>query len=128
MTPSPGGMEGARQVVRNAVHLLLAYVVPRLFTVVSIVVADSYRPIDRGGLICAVAVFESTNPTDTAAVLAAMQTWVAAGPAGAQATVAQLSDTRVQLSACDPGADAAAVPQPGNVDALINRQLTRLAS
>jgi hypothetical protein len=95
---------------------------------VSIVVADSYRPIDRGGLICAVAVFETTNPTDTATVLAAMQTWAAAGPPNAQSTVAQLSDTRVQFSSCDPGADAATVPQPGNVDALINRQLTRLAS
>jgi hypothetical protein len=95
---------------------------------VSIVVADSYRPIDRGGLICAVAVFETTNPTDTATVLAAMQTWAAAGPPNAQSTMAQLSDTRVQFSSCDPGADAATVPQPGNVDALINRQLTRLAS
>jgi hypothetical protein len=93
----------------------------------SIVVADSFRPIDRGGLICAVAVFETTNPTDAASVLAAMQTWVAGSPAGAQSTVAQLSDTRVQLSTCDPGADAAGVPQPGDVDALINRQLTRLA-
>jgi hypothetical protein len=93
----------------------------------SILVADSFRPIDRAGVICAVAVFETANPTDTAAVLAAMQTWAAGSPAGAQTAVAQLSDTRVQLSSCDPGAEAAGVPQPGNVDALINRQLTRLA-
>jgi hypothetical protein len=93
----------------------------------SIVVADSFRPIDRGGLICAIAVFETTNAADGAAVLAAMQTWVAASPPGAQATVTQLAETRTQLTACDPGASAAIAPQPGNVDALINRQLTRLA-
>jgi hypothetical protein len=93
----------------------------------SIVVADSLRPIDRAGVICAVAAFETTNATDTATVLAAMQTWAAASPASAQSTVSQLGDTRVQLSTCDPGAEAASVPQPGDVDALINRQLTRLA-
>jgi hypothetical protein len=93
----------------------------------SIVVADSFRPIDRAGLICVVAVFETANPTDAATVLAAMQTWAAASPATAQSTVSQLADTRVQLSSCDPGADAATVPQPGDVDAIINRQLTRLA-
>jgi hypothetical protein len=93
----------------------------------SIVVADSFRPIDRAGLTCAVAVFETANPTDAATVLAAMQNWAAASPAAAQSTVTQLADTRVQLSSCDPGADAATVPQPGDVDAIINRQLTRLA-
>jgi hypothetical protein len=93
----------------------------------SIVVADSFRPIDRGGLTCAIAVFETATATDGATVLAAMQTWAAASPAGAQATVTQLAETRTQLSSCDPGADAGTVPQPGNVDALINRQLTRLA-
>ena len=69
----------------------------------SIVVADSFRPIDRAGLTCAVAVFETANPTDAATVLAAMQTWAAASPAAAQSTVTQLADTRVQLSSCDPG-------------------------
>ena len=100
---------------------------PTVDQLASIVVADSFRPIDRGGLICAIAVFETTNPADTATVLAAMQTWVAAGPAEAQSTAAQLGDTRVQLTACDPGAAAATAPQPGNIDAVINRQLTRLA-
>jgi hypothetical protein len=56
-----------------------------------------------------------------------MQNWAAASPAAAQSTVTQLAETRVQLSSCDPGADAATVPQPGDVDAIINRQLTRLA-
>ena len=93
----------------------------------SIVVADSFRPIDRAGLTCAVAVFETANPTDGATVLAAMQTWAAASPAAAQTTVTQLAETRTQLSSCDPGADAATVPQAGDVDAVINRQLTRLA-
>jgi hypothetical protein len=56
-----------------------------------------------------------------------MQTWAAAAPATSQTTVTPLAETRTQLSACDPGADAATVPQPGDVDAVINRQLTRLA-
>jgi hypothetical protein len=93
----------------------------------TIVVADSFRPIDRGGLACAIAVFETANPTDAGTVLAAMQAWTAAAPAASQASVVQLAETRVQLSACDPGAEAATVPQAGDVDAVINRQLTRLA-
>jgi hypothetical protein len=93
----------------------------------TIVVADSFRPIDRGGLTCVIAVFETANPTDAGSVLAAMQAWTAAAPAGSQASVVQLAETRVQLSACDPGAEAATVPQQGDVDAVINRQLTRLA-
>jgi O-antigen/teichoic acid export membrane protein len=41
--------EGPRQVLRNAVHLLLAYVIPRLFTVVSVVVAARYLGAERFG-------------------------------------------------------------------------------
>ena len=100
---------------------------PTVDQLASIVVADSFRPIDRGGLTCAIGVFETANPIDGATVLAAMQTWAAASPAGAQTTVTQLAETRTQLSSCDPGADATTVPQAGAVDAVINRQLTRLA-
>jgi PST family polysaccharide transporter len=42
-------MEGARQVLRNAVHLLLAYAIPRAFTVVSVVVAARFLGTDRFG-------------------------------------------------------------------------------
>jgi hypothetical protein len=94
---------------------------------VTIVVADSFRPIDRGGLTCAIGVFETANATDATTVLAAMQTWTAATPAGAQASATPLSETRIQLSSCDPGAENASAPQASSVDALINRQLTRLA-
>jgi O-antigen/teichoic acid export membrane protein len=45
----PGGTEAARQVLRNAVHLLLAYVIPRLFTVVSVVVAARFLGAERFG-------------------------------------------------------------------------------
>jgi O-antigen/teichoic acid export membrane protein len=45
----PGGAEGPRQVLRNAVHLLLAYAIPRLFTVVSVVVAARYLGAERFG-------------------------------------------------------------------------------
>jgi len=46
---TPGGAEGARQVLRNAVHLLLAYVIPRLFTVVSVIVAARSLGTERFG-------------------------------------------------------------------------------
>lgn len=45
MTPS----DGAPQVLRNAGHLLLAYVLPRAFTVASVVVAARWLGADRFG-------------------------------------------------------------------------------
>jgi hypothetical protein len=94
----------------------------------SVVVGDSYRPIDRAGALCAVGVFEADSAADAAYVLSAMQTWAAAAPPAAQATTTPVNDTRVQLTACDPGAEASTPPQAGAVDTLINRQLVRLAS
>jgi hypothetical protein len=94
----------------------------------SVVVADSYRPIDRAGVICVVGVFETVSAADAAFVLSAMQTWVGASPAAAQASATSVGETRVQLRTCDPGAEASTAPLPGAVDALINRQLLRLAS
>jgi hypothetical protein len=93
---------------------------------VAVVAGDSYRPIDRAGVTCVVAVFESTSPTDAQYVLASMQAWVAAAPPASQAVTTLVSDTRVQLVTCDPGAEASTAPQPGVVDGLINRQLRRL--
>jgi O-antigen/teichoic acid export membrane protein len=46
---SPGGTEGVRQVLRNSVHLLLAYVIPRVFTVLSVVVAARFLGTERFG-------------------------------------------------------------------------------
>ncbi len=43
------GVEGSRQVLRNAVHLLLAYAIPRAFTIVSVVVAARYLGAERFG-------------------------------------------------------------------------------
>jgi O-antigen/teichoic acid export membrane protein len=54
---TPGGAEGARQVLRNAVHLLLAYVIPRLFTVVSVIVAARALGTERFGGYGAAAAF-----------------------------------------------------------------------
>src|SRR5690606_6449015 len=84
----------------------------RVAQLVPLVVADSYHPIDRNGTTCVSGVFETRGPDDAAVLLAAMTDWVAASPAGAQATVTSLSDTRVQLIACDPGPDVAVVTSP----------------
>ena len=92
-----------------------------------IITGDSYRPIDRAGLMCVVGVFEVTFAPDAAFVLSAMQSWVGVGPPAAQAIATQVSDTRVQLVTCDPGADAPAVPSAGVADSLIDRQVRRLA-
>ena len=102
---------------------LPADTVDRLTEVVG---ADSYRPFDRGGVICVAGVFETANPTDAGFVLSAMATWVASAPVEAQATVSSLSDTLAQLISCDPGIEAAVTPQPLPVSELLDRQLTRL--
>ncbi len=95
---------------------------------VDVVVADSYRTIDRAGVICVVGVFETAVPSDAAFVLSRMQSWVAGGPADSQASATAVGDTRVQFSSCDPGAEAATPPIAGAADALVNRQLERLTS
>jgi hypothetical protein len=94
---------------------------------VPIVIADSYHPVDRSGTTCVSGVFETRGPDDAAVLLAAMTDWVGASPAGAQATVTSLSETRVQLIACDPGPDVAVATSSRSVSALIDRQLVRLA-
>jgi hypothetical protein len=93
---------------------------------VDAVTADSYRPIDRGGTRCFVSVFQTADETAAAFVLTALGQWSAAAPAGSGAAATVLSTTRIQLEACDPGADAALSPDPGSVDVLIARQLARL--
>ena len=95
--------------------------------IVPIVAADSYHPIDRSGTTCVSGVFETRSPEDAGVLLAAMTEWVAASPAGAQATATTLSDTRVQLIACDPGPDVAVATSSRAVTSLIDRQLVRLA-
>jgi hypothetical protein len=102
---------------------LPADTVDRLTEVVG---ADSYRPFDRGGVICVAGVFETANPTDAGFVLSAMATWAASAPVEAQATVSSLSDTLAQLISCDPGIEAAVAPQALPVSGLLDRQLTRL--
>lgn len=95
--------------------------------IVPLVAADSYHPIDRSGTTCVSGVFETRSPEDAGVLLAAMTEWVAASPAGAQATTTTLSDTRVQLVACDPGPDMAVSTSSQAVTSLIDRQLVRLA-
>jgi hypothetical protein len=72
------------------------------------------------------AVFEAGNPDQAGVLLVAMTTWVAGAPMGS-ASVTALSETRVQLIACDPGADAAVNAPIEAAAALVDRQLVRLA-
>jgi hypothetical protein len=93
---------------------------------VPLVIADSYQAIDRSGTTCVSGVFEAGNPDQAAVLLAAMTTWVTNAPMGSASTTA-LSDTRIQLIACDPGAADAVTAPVDAAAALVDRQLVRLA-
>ncbi len=93
---------------------------------VEIVIADSYRPVDRDGTTCFIGVFESASEADAASVLVAMSSWAAGAPAEAAALATAIDATRVQLEGCDPG-DATVAPDAASVEALITRQIARLS-
>ena len=57
-----------------------------------------------------------------------MLLWAQRAPVGTQALATQLGPTKVQLEACDPGANIANTLDAGTVDSLIDRQLDRLDS
>jgi hypothetical protein len=88
---------------------------------------DSYSVVNRSGVTCFIAVFQTSSDADGASLLANMTSWAAGAPVGARAVATQLAPNRVQLEACDPGADAAAAPSAGAADLVIRRQLDRLA-
>ena len=91
-----------------------------------LVVADSYRPIDRAGTVCFVGIFQTASDADATTLLDALSVWAAAAPADAQAVSTLIGPTRVQLEACDVGADAVA-PDMASAEALVRRQIERLA-
>ncbi|MDW3216120.1 MAG: hypothetical protein R8G01_19135 [Ilumatobacteraceae bacterium] len=92
------------------------------------VVADSYRPVSRAGVTCFVAVFDTVDEAAGNSVFASLLTWAANAPAASQALATSVGPTRVQLDACDPGAEAASPANAGTVDALIDRQQRRLTN
>ncbi len=92
------------------------------------VVADSYRPIERSGIVCFVGVFQTSDEAAGAAVLTALQSWAANAPVSTQAVATSLGATRVELQACDPGPGEQSTPNAGVVDALIDRQQLRLTN
>jgi hypothetical protein len=100
---------------------------PSVERLVNVVVADSYRPLDRGGRTCFVAVFRVASESDNGLVLAAMRNWVASSPSAAQAATSLLTPTLVQLAACDPGPEAATTLDQPSVAALLVRQVVRLS-
>jgi hypothetical protein len=91
-----------------------------------IVVADSYRPIDRSGTVCFTGVFQTASEAGATTLFDALSQWASAAPPSSQALATVLGPTRVQLEACDPGTDAVA-PDPSSAVALVGRQIERLA-
>ena len=94
----------------------------------SIVIADSYRPIDRNGATCAVGVFETAGVPEADIAMVHLTNWVNGAPIESQATVTRLAETRVQLIACDPGPQVAMTPNPDAIRLVVDRQLARLAA
>jgi hypothetical protein len=94
----------------------------------SAIAADSYSVVDRAGTTCVLAVFQTADELSGTALLAGLTQWAAGSPPAAQATAIPLGPTRMQLEACDPGPSVAVAPNVGSVDALIQRQIDRLAT
>lgn len=94
----------------------------------SMIVADSYQPIDRNGVTCVIGTLATAAPPEADVVLVELTNWVNASPIESQATATRLNDVTVQLSTCDPGPTVAITPNPDAVRLVINRQLARLAA
>ena len=71
--------------------------------------------------------FQTASEVDGNTLFSSMLGWVGDAPAASQAVATQLSPQRGQIEACDPGASATVVPDPGAVDVLIANQIDRLA-
>lgn len=99
---------------------------PTVEQLAGLVTADSYRPIERNGVVCAVGMFQTATEGGADAVLGSLQNWTVLAPAEAQATVVKVGPTEVQLVSCDPGG-AAVQPDLAIVDELVARHAARLA-
>ncbi len=78
--------------------------------------SDSYVTYDDGGTVCVKARFQGTTDDVTTEMADLLDEWAAAMPEGAS-SVAR-SDEFVELTSCDPGADAAAEPETDALEAL----------
>ena len=101
---------------------------PTVDLLVSRVVADSYQPVSRADTTCFIAVFETADEAAGNSVFASILTWAANAPVASQAVATSVGPTRVQLEACDPGAEASPPPNAGVVDDLLDRQQLRLTN
>jgi hypothetical protein len=91
----------------------------------SAVTADAYQVFDREGVACVTGGFDTATAADGSYIASALTNWVNAHPPTAYASVRTVSPTRVELVACDPGADAVVNARPDAVPLLIERQLAR---
>lgn len=101
---------------------------PTVDLLVDRVSADSYRPVSRADTTCFIAVFETADEAAGNSVFASMLTWAANAPVASQAVATSVGPNRVQLEACDPGAEASPPPNAGVVDDLLDRQQLRLTN
>lgn len=99
---------------------------PTVEQLARLVTADSYRPIQRGDVVCAVGTFQTGTEAEADTVLGALQNWSVLAPTEAQATAIRTGPNQVQLVSCDPG-NSAVAPDLAIVDQLIARQSARLA-
>jgi hypothetical protein len=85
---------------------------------------DSYVSYESPSGTCVAARFLGQSPQATADMKAALDAWVAFSPS--DASVTSIDDRTVQLTSCDPGADAAAVGAETPVENLLAPPATRL--
>jgi hypothetical protein len=114
------GPEGWRMIWQSR---LPAGTVDRL---VPLLLTDAYQPVMLGSSSCFFAVLETRNAEDGATLLASMTSWAAAAPTESAAIASQVSPTRVELQACDPGAGVVQTLNAESVTALLRTQLERL--
>ena len=87
---------------------------------------DSYRSYEGDNGACVTARFRGESGEATTAMATGLREWAAFSPAGA-ATVTDVDPKTVELTSCDPGADATSSAPTSVVDDLLAAPASRLA-
>jgi hypothetical protein len=91
-----------------------------------LLLTDAYQPVMLGSSSCFFAVLETRDAEDGATLLASMNSWAAGAPTESAAIASQVSPTRVEIQACDPGAGVVQTLNSESVTSLLRLQLERL--
>jgi hypothetical protein len=94
---------------------------------VSLVVADSYRPIERSATPCFVAQFQVAGEAAATELLAGLTRWTVGAPPEAVATAAPLTPDTIELIACDPGEGVELPLDRAVVDSALGRLAAAIA-